>query len=101
MGVASGFVADRAQTKTLRGVETCRFQPSVIPGQRLGLAVFKKQLAVVAALQSFIDQAFDLVSVEAGAREQVFFGFAGVAHVVSVSYCRGEKYCRGERSNLS
>ena len=52
MGIADGFVLDRAQPKALRGVIGGVFQAPVIEAKRFGLAIFQEQFAVVGTFEA-------------------------------------------------
>ena len=68
----------RAQAEALGGVETGRFQPVIVEGERFALAVFQEQFPVIGALQRAIHGVLDLGPVHAGAgKEQVGVGHGG------------------------
>src|SRR2546423_8185359 len=70
MRIANRVVFHRAQPKPLRGVVGGLLQPPVVEHQRLGLAVFQEQLAVVSAGKPARDLMTDRIAVEIGAVEQ-------------------------------
>ncbi len=65
MGVAGGLARHRAQAKALGGVEIGGLEAAVVEDQRLALAVLEVQLAVVGALQRFVDQGLHARAVHA------------------------------------
>ncbi len=52
MRIADRIVLDGAQAETLRGVVGRLLQPAVVETERLGLAIFEEQLAIVSSLQA-------------------------------------------------
>jgi hypothetical protein len=62
----------------LIGVVGRLLEPAVVEHQHLGLLVFKKQLAIVRALQSAVDQLANTDFVETGAVEQRSIRIHGV-----------------------
>ena len=70
MGIADRLVLHRAQAEALRRVVGCLLEPAVVEGQRLGLAVFEEQFAVVGAIEAAAENAAHLGLVEAGAVDQ-------------------------------
>ena len=82
MRIADRVVLDRAQPKPLRGVVGGLLQPPIVEHQRLGLAVFQEQLAVVRPLQPARHLMADGIAVEIGAVEQGGCGGHGGRSVV-------------------
>ena len=70
MGIADRLVLDRAQAETLRGVVGSLLEPAVVEHQRLGLAIFQEQFAVVGAFQPVRDGLSHRAAVEPGAIDQ-------------------------------
>src|SRR6185437_7869610 len=65
MGIAGRFARHGAKPEALHGVEARRFQPSVVEGERLTLAVFEVQFAVVGPLQGAVHQSLDAPPIHA------------------------------------
>ena len=72
--IADRLVLDGAQTEALRGVVGRLLEPAVVEHQRLGLAVFEEQLAVVGAVEAARDELARRGAVEAGAVEKAEVG---------------------------
>jgi hypothetical protein len=64
----------------LRGIETGGLETAVVPAQQLGLAVFEKELAIVAALQGIVEQSLDATAVEVMALEEELLGGRRIGH---------------------
>jgi hypothetical protein len=90
VGIAGGFVCNRAKAKSLCSVVGCSLQPSVVERETLGLPVFQVQLAVVRAVQGVVDDPLDLGPVHSGLGEKEFFVAAHVQNLrqrtVSIRY---------------
>ena len=52
MGIADRLVLHRAQPEALRGVVGRLFQAAIVEAERLGLAIFQEQFAVVGAFEA-------------------------------------------------
>ena len=74
MRIADRLALHGAQAEALRGVVGRRLQPAVVEHQRLGLAVFEEQLAVVGAFQAALEQASRRALVEARTGDQAECG---------------------------
>ena len=70
MRIADRLALHGAQPEPLRGVVGRLLQPAVVEHQRLGLAVFEEQLAVVGAFEAAAQKFGDACTVERGAVEQ-------------------------------
>ena len=70
MRIADRLVLDRAQPEALRGVVGRLLQAAIVEQQRLRLAVFEKQFAVVRAFKAALDQAGHFAAVESAAVDQ-------------------------------
>ncbi len=78
MRIAGCFARHGAQAESLGGVEAGGLQPAVVETERLALAVFQKELAVVGVLQRLMDHVLNTLPVEAGRTEkQVVFRHVG------------------------
>ena len=66
MGVAGRLAGHRAQAEALGGVEAGGLEVAVVVGERLGLAVFQEQLAVLGAGKGIVDQALQAALVQVG-----------------------------------
>src|SRR5690349_16190114 len=77
MRIADGLPLYGAQPEALRGVVGRLLQAPVVEHQRLGLAVFEKQLAVVGPFEAALEQRLGAVLVQAGASHQAE---GGVGH---------------------
>jgi hypothetical protein len=87
MGIAGGFPRHRPQAKALAGVESRRFQPAIVKGERFGLAVFQVQFPVIGPFQRLIHGLLDPPPVHAGAAEEKIV----VGHVSLRSGRAGQK----------
>ena len=81
MRIADRLVLHGAQAEALRGVVGRLLQPAVVEHQRLGLAVFEEQLAVVGAFEAALEQALGAALVEAGAVDQAEVSDMGLTAV--------------------
>ncbi len=70
MRIAHRLIFHRTQTKTLRGVVRRLLETAVVERERLGLAVFEEQFAIVGALEAAADQLAHLGAVEARSVDQ-------------------------------
>ena len=70
MRVAGRLAGNGTQSKPLLGVEIRRLQPAIVEHQRLALAVFEEQLAVVGALDCLGHYRADLVLIAVESLEQ-------------------------------
>ena len=78
MRIADRLALHGAQAEALRGVVGRLLQPAVVEHQRLGLAVFEEQFAVVGAFEAALEQRLGAALVEAGAGDQAE---RGIGHV--------------------
>ncbi len=62
MGIADGLARDRAQAKTLILIKRAGLEAAIIKDERLCLAIFKEEFAIVAALEAFRHKALDVVA---------------------------------------
>jgi hypothetical protein len=67
MRIADRVVLHRAQAEALRGVISCLFQAAIVEHQRLGLAIFQEQLAVVGARKPPRDLMAHGITIKVGA----------------------------------
>ncbi len=74
MRIADRLALHGAQAEPLRGVVGRLLQAAVVERQRLGLAVFEEQLAVVGAFQAALEQALGAALVEARTGDQAECG---------------------------
>ncbi len=70
MGVAHGLVLDGPETKTLVGIVGCLLEPAIVEEERLGLGIFKIQLAVVGAFDAVCEMAARIPAIKPGALEE-------------------------------
>src|SRR6185295_3729019 len=82
MRIADRLTLHGAQPESLRGVVGRLLEPPIVEHQRLGLAVFEEQFAVVGAFQAAPQQRFGAALIEAGAGHQAERGIGhGPPHV--------------------
>jgi len=77
MRVADRLALHGAQAEALRGVVGRLLQAPVVEHQRLGLAVFEEQFAVVGAFEAARQKFRDAAAIEFGAVEE---GGHGICH---------------------
>jgi hypothetical protein len=87
MGIARALVEDGAQAEALGGVVGGTLEPAIVEGQRLGLAEFEEELAVIRTLERIGNDGLDALAVETGAGEEELVGLAEVGHGVASFGC--------------
>ena len=85
MRVTDRLVFHRAQTETLRGVVGRLLEAAIVEAERLGLAVFEEQFAVIRAFEAAGDDGRNFLAVETGAVDQ---GRWGLCHVLPLAVQR-------------
>ncbi len=80
MGIAGRLARDRAQPEALGRVERRAPEAAIVEGERFGLAIFEKQLAVVGAVERIIDNGLYPGSIHPGAGEEQLVGMGKIGH---------------------
>jgi hypothetical protein len=74
MGVALHLANYGTQAETLAGIEAGAFETTIVPGQRLGLAIFQKKLAIVGMSERIRRNSFDSGQIQPGLVEEYLIG---------------------------